>query len=59
MFGRGLLPRRALHERWAGRRGDVGSPAIRWSAWNGSLYLGPSPHRWQWVALSRMNLALR
>jgi hypothetical protein len=43
----GLLPRLALHDRWAAARRLVGSPGTMWSACQGSLSLGPSLQRWQ------------
>jgi hypothetical protein len=41
----GLFPRLALHDRWAAASRLVGSPGTMWSACQGSLSLGPSPHR--------------
>jgi hypothetical protein len=46
-FVSGLFPRRALQDLCAGASGLLGSPGIKWSAWNGSSILMPSLHRWQ------------
>jgi hypothetical protein len=55
----GLFPRAALHERCAGARGEVLSPAMMWSACHGSVARYPPPHRWQVVAPSLMPLLIR
>jgi hypothetical protein len=53
----GVFPRRLLHDLWAGASGESGSPAMTWSAVQGSFGLAVSPHSQQCVALSRMSLA--
>jgi len=53
----GLLPRRELHDLCAGASGLSGSPAMMWSAVQGSFVLAVCPHSQQCVAVSRMALA--
>jgi hypothetical protein len=53
----GLLPRRELHDLCAGASGLNGSPAMMWSAVQGSFGLAVCPHSQQCVAVSRMALA--
>ena len=53
----GLLPRLLLQVRWAAASGESGSPAIRWSAVQGSFGFVPLPHIQQVVALSLICLA--
>ena len=56
----GLFCLRELQLRWAAANGDEGSPAMMWSAVNGSCApLSPPPQRWQATALALTALALR
>ena len=53
----GLFPLRELHDLCAGASGLSGSPAMMWSAVQGSFGLAVCPHNQQCVAVSRMALA--
>jgi hypothetical protein len=46
------LPRAALQDLCAGSNPPSIEPGVTWSAWNGSLGIGPLLHMWQTVAVS-------
>ena len=54
-----LLPRRWLHDRCAGSKGEVLSPGLMWSASHGSFALAGSPQMWQFTAVCLTILARR
>ena len=59
VLGGHLAPRRELHERCAALRGLLGSPALMWSAVQGSVASAPLPQRWQVMAVARTYAASR
>ena len=53
VLGGHLAPRRELHDRCAALSGLSGSPALMWSAVQGSVASAPAPQMWQVMAVAR------